>query len=119
MQYDELNHDNFMLFAAENYDSRTATTLEDFHRDLNRFNYINRCLRKYSITGKINHHLVLNHIITLFNIFNDAATPMLFFKIDKKYWNIVISFLYFVNRLPEDFTHLEIDKTILEKLETV
>lgn len=108
-----------MLFAAENYDSRTATTLDDFYRDLNRFNYINRCLRKYTLSGKINHHLVLNHIITLYNIFNDATTPMLFYKIDKKYWNIVVSFLDFINRLPENFTYIEKDVNILEKLESI
>jgi hypothetical protein len=118
-RYDELNKDNFLLFAAENYDSRTAVALDTFYEDLGRFNHINRSLRRYAETNKINIHLVLNHIVILYNIFNDAATPMLFYKTNQKDWKVIVSFLRFINRLPPQMKEMDYDKYITETLECI
>lgn len=101
MKFDELNKDNFLFFAIKNYDNPTATTSEDFEEDLNRFKYVKRWLKKYHISGKINSHLLLNHIIIIFNCWNDATVPMLFYKIEPIYYPYLISFLIFLDRLPE------------------
>jgi hypothetical protein len=45
--------------------------------------------------------LLLNHFIILYNIFGDATTPMLFFKIESDLWSVVKTFIIFLNRLPE------------------
>lgn len=118
-RYDELNENNFLLFAAENYDSRTAVVLDTFYEDLGRFNHINRSLKRYDKIGKINIHLVLNHIIILYNIFNDAATPMLFFKVEERYWKVIVSILRFINRLPPQMEEMEHDTTITKALECI
>lgn len=107
MNFSELNDHNWILFAIKNYENPSSATIEDFNDDMKRFKYIKRLLKRYE---KLNQdetshvvHLLLNHIIVLFNIFNDAAVPLLFYKIEKEYWPVICAFLYYLNRLPEDF----------------
>ena len=83
MIFNELNSNNFLLFAVKNYENPQAVTKEDFDKDLNHFKYIKRLLRKYKNGDELKIHLLLNHFIILYNIFGEATTPMLFFKIEK------------------------------------
>jgi hypothetical protein len=101
MIFNELNEDNFLLFAIKHYENPQAVTREDFDKDLNHFKYIKRLLKRYKNTGELKTHLLLNHFIILYNIFGEAATPMLFFKIDRNLWECVKSFVIFLNKLPE------------------
>ena len=81
MNFSELNKDNFILFAIKNYENPKSSTQEDFEEDLSRFKYVKRWLRKYHDSGSVNSHLLLNHILIIFNCWQDAALPMFFFKI--------------------------------------
>lgn len=101
MIFNELNEDNFLLFAIKNYENPQAVTKEDFEKDLNHFKYIKRLLRRYKKSGELKTHLILNHFIILYNIFGEATTPMLFFKIEKDLWDSLKSFIVFLNKLPE------------------
>jgi hypothetical protein len=101
MRFDELNKDNFLLFAIREYDNPTASTQEEFEEDLKRFKYVKRWLKKYHESGEINSHLLLNHMIIIFNCWNDAAIPMFFHKIEKEYWSYLKSFLIYLDRIPE------------------
>ena len=101
MIFTELTEDNFLLFAIKNYEDPQAVTKEDFDKDLNHFKYIKRLLKRYKNTGELKTHLLLNHFIVLYNIFGDAATPMLFYKIEEDLWSVMKTFVIFLNRLPE------------------
>lgn len=101
MIFSELNEDNFLLFAIKNYENPQAVTKEDFDKDLNHFKYIKRLLKRYKNTGELKTHLLLNHFIILYNIFGEAATPMLFFKIESELWSTMKTFIVFLGRLPE------------------
>ena len=101
MIFSELNEENFLLFAIKNYENPQAVTKEDFDKDLNHFKYIKRLLKRYQNSGELKTHLLLNHFIILYNIFGDAATPMLFFKIESDLWSTMKTFVIFLNRLPE------------------
>ena len=101
MIFNELNEDNFLLFAIKNYENPQAVTKEDFDRDLNHFKYIKRLLKRYKNTGQLKTHLLLNHFIILYNIFGEATTPMLFFKIESDLWSSMKSFIMFLGRFPE------------------
>ena len=101
MLFDHLNEDNFLLFAIKNYENPQAVTKEDFDKDLNHFKYIKRLLKRYKNTGVLKTHLLLNHFIVLYNIFGEAATPMLFFKIEEDLWSSMKSFIMFLGKLPE------------------
>jgi hypothetical protein len=101
MIFNELNEDNFLLFAIKNYENPQAVTREDFDKDLNHFKYIKRLLKRYKNSGELKTHLLLNHFIVLYNIFGEATTPMLFFKIEKDLWSSMKSFIIFLGRFPE------------------
>ena len=109
MKFSELNKENFLLFSIKHYDNPTSSTQEEFEEDLKRFKYVKRWLKKYHESGTINSHLLLNHIIVIFNCWNDAALPMLFYKIDSQYWGYLKSFLIFLNRIPQYPTMSGID----------
>jgi len=101
MIFSELTEENFLLFAIKHYENPQAVTKEDFDKDLQHFKYIKRLLKKYRNGGELKAHLLLNHFIILYNIFGDATTPMLFFKIESDLWSVVKTFIIFLNRLPE------------------
>jgi hypothetical protein len=118
MNFDELTKDNWIIFAIKHYENPTSVTYEDFEEDLNRIKYIKRLLRRYKTTGELKTHLILNHIILMYNVFDDAATPLLFFKIEATYWSILKAFLLFLNRLP-DALNTEIDEECLKQLNLI
>jgi len=101
MHFTELNEDNFLLFAIKNYENPQAVTREDFEKDLNHFKYIKRLLKRYKNSAELKTHLILNHFIILYNIFGDAATPMLFYKMEEEFWPCIKSFIMFLGNLPE------------------
>jgi len=123
MRFDELNEDNYLLFAIKFYDNPQALTMEDFQSDLKRIRYVKRLLKKYKNTGELRTHLILNHLTILFNVFNDAAVPLLFYNLDKDLWPSIKSFLLFLNRFPEypktQMNDIEEDKKCLLQLQSI
>jgi len=123
MIFSELTEENFLLFAIKHYENPQAVTKEDFDKDLQHFKYIKRLLKKYKNSGELKAHLLLNHFIILYNIFGDAATPMLFFKIEKDLWSIIKTFIIFLNKLPETpkcYVHdVPVDITCLSQLQNL
>lgn len=111
MRFDELNEDNYILFAIKYYHNPQALTKEDFYNDLNRFKYIKKLLRRYLRSGELKTTLLINHFIIIFDVFNEAAIPLLFYKIEKELWPSLKTFLLFLNRIPE------YPKTILSEIE--
>ena len=101
MIFNELTEENFLLFAIKNYENPQAVTKEDFDKDLNHFKYIKRLLKRYKNTGQLKTHLLLNHFIILYNIFGEATTPMMFFKIEEDLWPSMKTFIMFLGKLPE------------------
>jgi hypothetical protein len=77
-------------------------------------------LKRYKKSGELKTHLILNHFIILYNIFGEATTPMLFFKIEKELWTCIKSFIIFLNRLPEypksTIHDIQVDLYCLEEL---
>lgn len=106
------------MFAMKHYENPTSATYEDFEEDLNRFKYIKRLFKRYETTGELKTHLILNHIILVYNVFGDAATPLLFFRIEASYWSIVKAFMLFLNRLPESLNK-NIDEECLKQLNLI
>lgn len=101
MKFHELNEDNYLLFAIKYYDNPQAVTKEDFDEDLKKFKYVKRLLKRYMNTGVLKTHLIINHLIVLFNVFDEATIPLLFYKLEPELWPSVTSFLMFLNRIPE------------------
>jgi len=123
MLFTELNEKNFLLFAIKHYDNPQAITREDFEKDLNHFRYIKRLLKKYKSSGELKSHLLINHFIILYNIFGEATTPMLFYKLEKDLWSIIKTFIVFLNRLPDrprTYIHeIEVDEDCMLELQRI
>jgi len=123
MRFDELNENNYIMFAIKHYDNPHAVTQEDFYEDMKRFKWIKRLLKRYKTTGVLKSHLLINHFIILYNVFGEAATPLLFYKIDKDLWPIVKSFVVYLGRLPEypksSLHDIIIDDDCLRDLNTI
>lgn len=123
MRFDELNEDNYLIFAIKFYDNPQALTMEDFESDLKRIRYVKRLLKRYKNTGELRTHLILNHLTILFNVFNDAAVPLLFYNLDRDLWPSIKSFLLFLNRFPEyprtQMHDIKEDEECLAQLQTI
>ena len=111
MRFDELNESNYLLFAIKFYDNPQAVTKDDFESDLKRIRYVKRLLKRYKNSGELKVHLILNHLIVLFNVFNDATVPLLFYNLEEELWPSIKSFLLFLNRIPE------YPKTLIDDIE--
>ena len=112
MRFTELNESNYMLFAIKFYDNPQSVTREDFESDLKRIRYVKRLLKRYQNNGELKVHLILNHLIILFNVFNEATVPLLFYNLDEELWPAIKSFLIFLNRVHEN------PKTKIHEIET-
>ena len=123
MRFDELNEGNYLLFAIKFYNNPQAVTRDDFESDLKRIRYVKRLLKRYKNTGELKIHLILNHLIILFNVFDDATVPLLFYNLERELWPAIKSFLFFLNRIPEypktEITEIEIDDVCLKELQSL
>lgn len=120
----ELNDENYLIFAIKNYNNPGCSGMEDLEEDLKRFKYIKRLFRRYEKSGELSERLILNHLIILYNVFDKAATELLFFKIEERYWAILKSFLVYLNRIPleqigSDEPHIPLDGKVLEELRKI
>lgn len=121
-----LTEDNFLVFAMRNYDKVSVVSLEEFEEDLRRIKYIKKLMNRYIEKDDLNEKLILNHLIILHNVFGIGTSPILYYRIEKKYWSVLTSFLYFMNRLPEYIPevqiytkNIELDNNVLDKLELI
>lgn len=120
MKFDELNEDNYLFFAIKHYDNPQSITKEDFYDDIKRFKYLKRLLKLYVKNGNLKLHLILNHMIIIYNVFGEAATPLLFYKTSSDYWSVLKSFMIYLNRYPEVHSALDSikpDKYCTEELQ--
>jgi hypothetical protein len=103
MIFDDLNEKNFLLYAMKEYNNPQCTEVEEFNDDLKKIKYIKRLLNQYASEGVLKERLLLNHIIVFYNVFPPAAaTRILFFKIEEKFWPMLKPFLFFLKLMPED-----------------
>ena len=120
MRFDELNEDNYILFAIKNYDNPQAATKEDFFEDMRRFKYIKRLLKKYHKGVEVKLNLLLNHIIIIYNVFGDAAPLLLFYKMERDYWSDIKAIMVLLNKLPtnesDSLRKIAVNECILEEL---
>lgn len=116
--FDELNDDNFYVFAAKNYDNPQCQDVEEFYEDLQRFKYLKRLLKRYKQNDDLQERLIVNHLVVLYNLFGiKAANKMMFYKMEVDYWSAIKTFLVFLNYLPEEeYVEVPLDPVIVDKL---
>jgi hypothetical protein len=121
----KLSDDNFIVYAMRNYDNPQCQTVTEFEEDLKRFLYLKKLFSRYSKDGDLKERLILNHIIVIYNLFGEASTKMLFFKIEKEHWSALITFLVYLNKVDEkieDFglvSDIKIDQRVANVLRNI
>ena len=102
MKFDDLNDDNFLMFAMREYNNMQCTDIEEFYDDLKKIKYIKRLFNAYRNNGQLKERLILNHLIIFYNVFNiQAGTRILFYKIEKDFWSMLKTFLIYLDRMPD------------------
>ena len=104
----KLTEDNFIVFAMKHYDNPQCHSIAEFEEDIKRFFYIKKLFSRYKADGVVRERLVLNHIIVLYNVFGDAATPMFFHKINKEDWGALTTYLVYLQRMPEHVSEVNV-----------
>jgi len=121
--FPELDDNNFLNYAMRHYDNPECKSINEFQEDINRTKYIKRLFRKYASTGELRERLLLNHIIILYNVFGiEAATKILFYKLEEEFWPILKTFLVYLNYFPEndiEKVRIPLDTFVIEKLRNV
>ena len=125
---DVLTEDNFLLYAAQNYDNPQCSSTEEFYDDLKKFKYIKRLFNKYSDSGELKERLILNHIVVLINVFGPVpAVNLMFFRLEE-YLPYLKPFLILLDMLPESVTvnkklyitsDINMDSRIVERLRII
>lgn len=99
--FDDLNDENFMMYAMKCYITPNCI-ISEFESDIKRTKYLKRLFRRYKITKTLKERLILNHIILLNNVFGPEATSrILFYKIDKRDYDILKTFLIYLGIMPD------------------
>jgi len=128
MIFKSLNDENFTLYAVKNYDNPQCHSMQEFEEDLTRIIYLKRLFRKYKRSGELRDRLILNHLITFYNVFGiDAATRMLFYKMDTDLLSLLKTFLVYLHYLPEttkvvegiDIVAIALEPEIIPKLRNI
>ena len=108
------------------YDNPQCHSLQEFDEDLKKFLYLKKLISRYKNNGELRERLILNHIIVLYNIFGEAATKMLFYKIDEDCWDTLVTFLVYLDRMPETIpeygiilSEVILDETIIATLRKI
>jgi len=119
----KITDNNFLVIAMNHYDNSQCTNLKEFEEDIKRFSYLKKLFFRYHQNNDLKERLILNHIIILYNLFGLITTDLLFFKIDKEYWSTLITFLIFLDKMPDEIPEFNIklsnciiDKSLLNLL---
>lgn len=98
---DNLNDENFMIYAMKCYESPNCI-MSEFEEDLKRIKYVKRLIKRYKTNGELKERLILNHIIILSNVFGTRnAVRMLFFRLEEQDYQILKTFLLFLGYMPD------------------
>ena len=130
MKFDDLNDDNFLMFAMKEYNDIQCTNIEEFYDDLKKIKYIKRLFNIYKNNGQLKERLILNHFIVFYNVFPvQAGTRILFYKIEKAFWPMLKTFLLFLDRMPETInsirgetiraSDIQLDDGVVTRLRTI
>ena len=123
MRFNELTNENYLMFALLHYDNPHCVDIKEYFEDVRKLKYIKRLFNRYREDGVMKERLILNHLISFYNVFdNEAATRLLFFRVGKEYHSLLKTFLVFLNRMPDKINEnlysdsIQLDDKIIEIL---
>lgn len=121
--FEKLDDNNFLIFAMKSYDNPQCHSMAEFDEDMKKFLYLKKLITRYKRDNELRERLILNHIIVLYNVFGNNATRMLFYKIEEDHWPVLVTFLTYLDRMPEklkDFgivtSDIKLDEVVINAL---
>jgi len=116
-----LTNKNYVEFAVLNYCNPRCLSANEFFDDLARIKYVKRLLNRYQRTGIAQERLVVNHVISIYNVFDiAAANQLLFFKCEENTWPALKAILSFLNYITPDFKpEISVDPILAKQLEHI
>lgn len=113
----QLTKDTAVDYAWKHYKNPQVFNGDEFYEDMRLIFYIKKLLTRYRKGESKNHHLTLNHVITLNNLFGPEATrSLLRFHIPSDCHPALNSFLSFISIIPETDLDVKVDQSILDFL---
>jgi hypothetical protein len=130
MEFNQLTNDNILMYAMKHYENPHAQGVHEFTEDFDRIKYVKRLFKRYQLKGVLKERLILNHIIIVYNVFGvEAATRILFFRLESDLWPILKTFLIFLDFLPERIfgidhkdiitADISLDSKLIERLRNI
>ena len=123
MRFNELTSENYLMFALLHYDNVQCIDIKEYFEDVRKLKYIKRLFNRYKEDGVMKERLILNHLISFYNVFdNKAAARLLFFRVGDEYHSLLKTFLVYLNRMPEQVNEtlfssdIQLDEKIIEIL---
>ena len=99
---EDLTDKSITSYMIMSYENSQSVDMEEFEDDMKRVKYIKRLINRYLSGGELKERLLLNHIISFYNVFGiEAATRILFFKVDESDYSVLKTFLTYLNVMPE------------------
>ena len=126
MRFNEFTNENYLMFALLHYDNPHCVDIKEYFEDVRKLKYIKRLFNRYREDGVIKERLILNHLISFYNVFdNEAATRLLFFRVGTEYHSLLKTFLVFLNRMPDKINEnlyasdIQLDEKIIKLLRNI
>jgi len=130
MKFDDLNEGTFLMYSMKEYNNIQCVDIEEYYDDLKKIKYIKRLFNIYKKDGQLKERLILNHLITWYNVFPiESGTRILFYKIEEHFWPMLKTFLIFLERMPDKIesirgktilaTDIKLDDGIVTRLRTI
>ena len=126
MRFSELTNENYLMFALLHYDNPHCVDIKEYFEDVRKLKYIKRLFNRYREDGVIKERLILNHLISFFNVFeNKAAIRLLFFRVGREYYPLLKTFLVYLNRMPVQVNEelyssdIDMDEKVIETLRKI
>jgi hypothetical protein len=105
---ENLTNKNIYAYMINSYDNPQCIDFEEFEEDTKVPKYIKRLINRYLFTGELKERLILNHVISFYNVFTaEAATRILFFKVKKEDYSILKTFLVYLNLMPDQIVLID------------
>lgn len=99
---ESLTEKNINAYMIMSYNNPQCVDLEEFQEDVKIPKYIKRLINRYTASNELKERLILNHIILFYNVFEfEAATRILFFKMESADYSVLKTFLTYLNCMPD------------------
>ena len=113
----KLDDSTFLLYAAKQYDLKSAASANDFYEDVKRFQHLKRLFKRYHEDNDLRTRLILNHLSVIYNCFGKSATNMLFLKL-KDYHQYLKPFVVYEDEIIKS-SEIGLDINIVNELRKI